>query len=162
MFRVTQKGGILKNNRLSQFLCHGLFCLTLSGGPAMAQGTFVPNVFFGIDFILQPLAIKWACGGERAADLAQLEKLMAAFPKDAKAAGLPQIVAQMAAISDRDAAFLQMFWSDLSQAQARRLCTAAMVLNIHDLTPEALRENHDMGPVQATNWKRFFEVASSL
>ena len=128
----------------------------------MAQGTFVPNVFFGIDFILQPLAIKWACGGERAADLAQLETLMAAFPKDAKAAGLPQIVAQMAIISDRDAAFLQMFGPDLSHAQARRLCAAAMVLNIHDLTPEALRENHDMGPLQATNWKRFFEIASSL
>ncbi|MDE4308114.1 hypothetical protein [Phaeobacter gallaeciensis] len=62
--------------------------LSLIASGASAQTNPPQNIFFGFDFFLKPIAIKWACGGQRDHDLAAIEALIAAFPKDAERAGV--------------------------------------------------------------------------
>ena len=84
------------------FLLSGLLalCVTMAGSATSAQTQYpVQNAFFGFDFVLQPLAIKWACGGKKDQDLSQIEMLVVAFPEDAERAELAPMVAELSEVA---------------------------------------------------------------
>lgn len=135
----------------------------LIASPANAQNDFTINIFFGFDFVLQPLAIKWACGGEREADLSRIETLIDAFPEDAECAELQEIVDTLSKLSEAPPNLTQLLGGEISLQQAARLCPAALPLNIEWLTPEVLSSGDEgMSEEQKIVWEIFYKIVETL
>ncbi len=141
-----------------------VFSLCMMVSVASAQSNSSINVFFGFDFVLHPIAIKWACEGARDQDLAALETLIAAFPEDAKRAELRTHVDAMKRVADGDEGLAQILGGELTSEQAQQLCSAARPLNIAWVTPQQLVNDDEDGisPEQRAAWEGFWEVVESL
>lgn len=145
---------------IKQFILH--LCMTAS--VASAQDSPPANVFFGFDFVLQPIAIKWACGGPRDHDLAAFEALMAAFPEDARRANLQSTIDDMLHVSVGEAGVNEVIGAEVTSKQAEQLCNVARPLSIVWATPEQLI-NHDedaIPPEQKSAWAKFWETIESI
>ncbi len=122
------------------------------------------NVFFGFDFVLKPIAIKWSCGGARDQDLAALDVLIAAFPSDAEEAGLPSIIDSLLQTSEGDNGLAVILEVELSDQQTEQLCAAALRLNLVWATPEQLVNNDEdnITAEQQDSWENFFQVIEDV
>lgn len=152
--------------RIASFLS-GLLMLgtnmTGSATTAQAQNP-VQNVFFGFEFVLQPLAIKWACGGERNQDLSQIDVLIVAFPEDAERAALAPMVAQLSEMASGLGSLPQILGTELSGQQGDLLCAAALPLNIDWVTPQQFIMGDESGipDDMEVAWANFWRVVESL
>lgn len=122
------------------------------------------NVFFGFDFVLQPLAIKWVCGGQRDKDLSQIDALIVAFPEDAERAELALTVATLNEMKSGRQNLASMLGANLNEQQVERLCAAALQLNIDWVTPEQFPVGDESGITdeQKAAWANFFGVVEAL
>lgn len=126
-----------------------------------AQNQHSINVFFGFDYApLMPLAIKWACGGERDQDLSQINMLIAAFPEDAERAELGTTVADLSELAVGLNSLPQLLGGELTDQQIEQLCAAALPLNIDWVTPEQfiMRDENGIPDEQEAAWAKFFEI----
>mgnify|MGYP007089912696 CR=1 FL=1 len=152
--------------RIASFLS-GLLMLgtSMTGSATTAQAqNSVQNVFFGFEFVLQPLAIKWACGGERNQDLSQIDVLIVAFPEDAERAGLAPMVAQLSEMASGLGSLPQILGTEWSGQQGDLLCAAALPLNIDWVTPQQFIMGDESGipDDMEVAWANFLEVVESL
>jgi hypothetical protein len=131
---------------------------------ASAQPNSPINVFFGFDFVLQPIAIKWACQGERKRDLATFEALIAAFPEDADTADLRSHIDAMRQVPEGEEGLAQVLGGEISREHAEQLCIAARALSVAWVTPEQVIDDEDDGvpTEQRAAWAEFWEVIESL
>ena len=141
-----------------------VLCSTLLASIASAQTQPPINLFFGSDFVLHPIAIKWACGGQSDQDLSQIAVLMAAFPKEAERAELQNIVDALLEASEREAGLSEILGAELSNEQVERLCIAARPLSIEWATPEQLANDDEDGVPQGQRvaWEAFHQVVEEL
>ena len=141
-----------------------VLALTMMASVASAQSNPAINVFFGFDFVLHPIAIKWACQGAREQDFATFETLIAAFPEDAKSAELRTYIDTMQQISEGDGGLAKVLGGDISKEQAEQLCDAARPLSVAWVTPEQLvNDDEDGVPTeQRVAWAEFWKVVESL
>ncbi|MFV1497991.1 hypothetical protein VW040_16815 [Phaeobacter sp. JH85H1] len=149
------------------FLLSGLLvlCVTTAGSATSAPTQHpVQNVFFGFDFVLQPLAIKWACGGKREQDLSQIEMLVVAFPEDSERAELGPMVAELAELASGLESLPQILGAELKGQQIGLLCAAALPLNIDWVTPEQFIMGDESGipDEMKAAWANFWRVVESL
>ncbi|WP_244915573.1 hypothetical protein [Phaeobacter inhibens] len=124
----------------------------------------IGNVFFGFDFVLQPLAVKWACGGKRDQDLSQIDMLVVAFPEDAERAELAPMVATLSQMASGVESLPHILGADLNEQQVEQLCAAALQLNIDWVTPEQFVMGDESGIPDETEaaWANFWRVVESL
>lgn len=140
------------------------FSLGMMASVASAQSYPPINVFFGFDFILEPIAVKWVCQGSREQDLATFETLIAAFPEDAKDAELRTHIDAMQKISEGGKSLTQILGGEISKEQEEQLCDAARPLSVAWLTPEQLVNDSEDGAhtEQRAAWAEFWKVVESL
>ena len=133
----------------------------LVGSPAYAQNN---NPFFGFEFVLQPLAIKWACGGQKDQDLSQIDTLIVAFPEDAERAELRPMVDTLSEMASGLGSLSQVLGAELSGQQIDRLCAVALPLNIAWVTPKQLVGDDENGvpTEQKKAWAEFWKIIESL
>ncbi|WP_298854732.1 hypothetical protein [uncultured Ruegeria sp.] len=112
--------------------------------PAQLSGESYPasSAFFGFEFVLVPVAIKWACGGESSKDLAALDALIDAFPSDAQRDDLQQII-DLLRTTDLDTLVTTEIGVELARTQLHQLCEAALPLSLDWITPEGKRGNKE-------------------
>lgn len=162
--RSLRKGDALLSRVVSS-LIGGLFtCLSLAGSAASPQNQYPSNVFFGFEFVLQPLAVKWACGGQRDQDLAQINALIVAFPEDAKQAEIGSIIVTLSDMADGLDILPKLIGIEITGQQVEQLCAAALPLNIDWLTPEHFnrRDESEVPVGQETGWADFFAVVEGF
>ena len=142
-------------------LALGLMCLT---SPLSAQDDPSQNVFFGFDFVLVPIAIKWAGGGEFEDDLTRINAVGDAFPEDAEAAQMDRILTDLAKARTGEVGVGQIVGGQLTDAQEERLCEAAGNLNLDHLSPEsfAIGGDSELSKDQQLAWRNFFFVVENL
>ncbi|MDX8355188.1 hypothetical protein [Cognatiyoonia sp. IB215182] len=141
-----------------------VFSVSLASSPAFAQNQHSTNVFFGFDLVLHPLAVKWACGGQRDQDLSQINTLTVAFPKDAEQAGLGLTVATLSEMASGLEGLSQILGAELDGQQMEQLCEAALPLNIDWVTPQHLVNEDEISvpSEQMEAWAEFWQVIESL
>ncbi|WP_425102257.1 hypothetical protein [Tropicibacter sp. S64] len=139
-------------------------CLNLLAAGASAQTDPTSNVFFGFDFVLHPIAVKWACGGAREGDLSGIEALAAAFPKDAEATDLHSLVEALSDVPEGQAGLSRLLGFAVSTRQVSDLCAAARPLTLDWLTPEgwARGDEDAVPPEQRAAWEAFYRVVEGL
>jgi hypothetical protein len=142
-----------------------VIALCLLASVASAQTPSEVNVFFGFEYTLLPIAIKWSCGGDSEQDLSALNALAAAHPEDAKEAELQIIVETLLEISERKTGLTEIVGSEiginLSQSQLDQLCAAALPLGIAVLSPASLLaggSGDDLAPEQEAKWVEFYKI----
>ncbi|MBO9472076.1 hypothetical protein J7413_00850 [Shimia sp. R10_1] len=118
------------------------------------------NPFFGFEYILTPIAVKWACGGAKSEDLARFRAVVAAFPDAAAEADLEMYLKQMQAVSEVS----EVVGMSLDASQEAALCAAAEALTVAWLTPERLlSDDYSTGDAQQDlAWTAFFEQVEGL
>ena len=121
-----------------------------------------PNVFFGFDMVLTPIAIKGACGADITADLQQINTLIATYPDDAEESGVAtqlDVLAQTAwATSDPS-----LIIGGLSSEAQSQLCSLARPLTLDLLTPDGrLKTATNPSPEQQEAWRQFWSFIESL
>jgi hypothetical protein len=104
-------------------------------GVQAEQANVISNKFFGFEYVLEPLAIKWACGGEKAEDIRKIHSLIDAHPQDAEAADLQVILDEVVKMSTSARAIEAFIPLRLTAKQKETLCAAALPLSIHWLEP---------------------------
>ena len=149
------------------FVLSGLLalCITMAGSAASTQNQHpIGNVFFGFDFVLQPLAIKWACGGQRDEDLSQVDALVVAFAEDAEQAELVPMVATLSEMASGLESLPNILGADLNGQQVEQLCAAALPLNIDWVTPEqfVMRDERGISDEQEAAWANFLRVVEGI
>ncbi len=149
------------------FLMPGLLATSvlLTGSATSAQNQQSNhNVFFGFDFVLQPLAIKWACGGQREQDLSQIQTLVSAFPEDAEQAELKSIIAALSNMASGPENLSQILGAEVNDQQVDQLCAVAVSLKIDWVTPEVLVMADESGAPeeQEKAWADFFAVVEGF
>lgn len=140
------------------------FSLSMMASVASAQSDPTTNVFFGFDFVLQPIGIKWACQGAPEQDLAAFETLIAAFPEDAKSAELRIHIDALQHFLEGDEGLRKILGREISEEQAQQLCRAARPLSVSWITPEQLVNDDEDGvpTAQRAAWAEFWRVVESL
>lgn len=129
------------------------------GAPLQAQNTVIMNPFFGFEFVLTPIAVKWVCGGERDKDLAQVQRLIDAFPEEAKAAEIPSHLVALQNVGTLSA----LLGTTINAGNTKKLCSAALPLNLDWASPEDLVSGaNTMAPHQEKAWAVFYETVESL
>jgi len=129
------------------------------GAPLQAQNTVIMNPFFGFEFVLTPIAVKWVCGGERDKDLAQFQRLIDAFPEEAKAAEIPSHLVALQNVGTLSA----LLGTTINAGNTKKLCSAALPLNLDWASPEDLVSGtNTMAPHQEKAWAVFYETVESL
>jgi len=142
-----------------------VLCVNMAGSATSAQNQHpIHNAFFGFEFVLQPLAIKWACGGERDQDLSQIETLVVAFPEDAERAELTPTVATLSEMASGLESLPQVLGAELSRVQVDQLCDAALPLNIDWVSPEQfiMGDESGMPDEQEAAWANFWKVVEGF
>ena len=141
-----------------------LFALTaLSATAANAEDGNQINVFFGFDFVLAPLSIKWACGEDHERDLLRLQALMAAFPEDAERAELQQHIDAMLEMRGMETSVSELIGREITPQQTTQLCNAARPLNIEWLDANALQTGDGEQPIgQRAAWETFFNLVETF
>ena len=149
---------------MSHFLRSSAVALTLLAAAVAAQDDPSGNVFFGFDFVLVPIAIKWACGGEAEEDLSRIDAVVTAFPEDAEAALMERIVTDLKKAQTGEVNLAQIMGAPLNSEQEERLCTAATKLNLDHLEPETFEIGGDseLSQEQQLAWRNFFFVVENL
>lgn len=149
---------------MSNLLRAGAVALTALSAPVSAQDDLSGNVFFGFDFVLVPIAIKWACGGEAEEDLSRIDAVVTAFPEDAKAAQMERIVTDLKKAQTGEVKLAQIMGAPLNGEQEDRLCTAANKLTLEHLSPETFEIGGDseLSQEQQLAWRNFFFVVENL
>ena len=149
---------------MSHLLRSSAVVLTLLAAPVSAQDDPSGNVFFGFDFVLVPIAIKWACGGEAEEDLSRIDAVVTAFPEDAEAAQMERIVTDLKKAQTGEVKLAQIMGAPLNSEQEDRLCTAATKLNLEHLSPETFEIGGDseLSQEQQLAWRNFFFVVENL
>ncbi|MEM9350169.1 MAG: hypothetical protein AAGA47_07900 [Pseudomonadota bacterium] len=123
------------------------------------------NIFTGFEYVLQPIGIKWACGGGSSNDVTALDALIAAFPEDAASAELQTTIDGMKELTTGQAALAEMLGIDASSAQASDVCAVAMPLSVEWATPDLFASNDNEGGVpddQRELWSAFWQVVNSI
>ncbi|WP_170431200.1 hypothetical protein [Ruegeria arenilitoris] len=138
--------------------------LGLMASAVSAQTDPAINIFFGFDYVLQPIAIKWACGGQQSEDLTAIEALIAAFPEDAERADLRGFVDSMLQVSERRAGLTEILGAELTSKQTEQLCAAARPLSLVWATPEQLTNGGEdtIAPEPSAAWAEFYRVVEHL
>jgi hypothetical protein len=154
---------VVFRNLLSSLRQIGLYSV-LCTSVASAQTQLRSNIFFGFDYVLNPIAIKWACGGDPAQDMSQIAVLTAAFPKDAEQAGLQKLVDSLLETSRRNTGVLEILDAKLSDEQVTKLCSAALPLRIDWATPEQLVSgaSDTVGNEQIAAWNAFYKAVEDV
>ncbi|WP_136444013.1 hypothetical protein [Pacificoceanicola onchidii] len=139
-------------------------CLGLLAASASAQTPPIRNVFFGFDFVLTPVAVKWACGGAWEQDFFQIDALVQAFPENAEAADLQTLVATLVDTANGEAGLSRLIGVNLTPEQVETLCAAALPLNLDWITPEDLAQGTDDGisPEQRAAWEAFYRISEGF
>ncbi|MCP4209421.1 MAG: hypothetical protein GY767_20595 [Shimia sp.] len=115
--------------------------------------------FFGFEFVLTPIAVKWVSGGERDKDLAQVQRLIDAFPEEAKAAEIPSHLVALQNVGTLSA----LLGTTINAGNTKKLCSAALPLNLDWASPEDLVSGaNTMAPHQEKAWAVFYETVESL
>lgn len=137
---------------------------SLLAAAASAQNQYSPNVFFGLEYVLEPIAVKWACGGQSDEDLAALEALVSAFPEDAEEAELGEIVETIFEVSKRDTALSDIFDVTLTDEQTKKICAAARPLSIAWMKPEHMHPDGEAvaPPEEIEAFKAFLQTLEGL
>ena len=141
------------------------FWVSLVGSAASAQNQDpISNVFFGFDFVLHPLAVKWACGGQRDQDLSKIETLIVAFPEDAEHAELALTVVALSEMLSGLESLPQLLGGALSDQQVNQLCAVAIPLTIDWVTPEQLlmHDESGMSEEHQAAWASFWSVVEGF
>ncbi|WP_208347801.1 hypothetical protein [Pseudaestuariivita rosea] len=141
------------------------FYLIMMACVASAQTDRNINVFFGFDFILAPITVKWACGGARDQDLTALKALISAFPEDAKRADLQGYIDDMLQVPVGQAGLVQILGNRITDEQSEQLCNAARPLSIVWATPQQLMNednDRDMPEEQRKTWAAFWQVIENI
>ncbi len=143
---------------------HLFLAMTLIAPAATAQNSRTGNIFFGFDFVLQPIAIKWACGGEPDADLAKLNELIAAFPEDAESAEMPNMVDVLFLTSQEEGGLAKILGTEFAPRQVQQLCATALPLSIGWVMPAQLEfgDGDGMPKDQKKIWDEFYEFVQTL
>ncbi|WP_273508412.1 hypothetical protein [Planktotalea frisia] len=134
--------------------------ILLLASVANAQSQPSRNIFFGFEFVLSPIAVKWSCGGDRAEDLIVFEALIEAFPGDAEAAGLSAEIERTLQALERGGGLSVIFGKHLSGEQEAQICDAAEALSVDWATPEHLKSGGEggMSAAQSAAWDEFWQV----
>jgi len=133
--------------------------IALSASSTVAQGDSPISVFFGFDFVLAPLSIKWACGEDHERDLLRLKALMAAFPEDAERAELQHHIDAMLELPQAASSVSDLIGRQITPQQTAQLCNAARPLNIEWLDANALESGDgEQPPKQRAAWEAFFRL----
>ncbi|MEM9436440.1 MAG: hypothetical protein AAGA15_05310 [Pseudomonadota bacterium] len=123
------------------------------------------NIFQGFEYVLQPIGIKWACGGNSGSDIATLNSLITAFPEDAETADLQATIDSMQELATGQEGLAQMLGIEASSSQASDVCAVAMPLSVQWATPDLLVSNDNEGGVpedQRELWSAFWQVVESI
>ncbi len=117
---------------------------------------FKPNVFFGFDMILTPIALKGACGGDVSGDVAQINALISAFPDDAQNAGIADHlqVLTTTAWQQKDPALV--IGGGLTDDHLNLLCKRAIALDLTWLSPQTIGRDNPMSPSRQAAWQQFW------
>jgi hypothetical protein len=102
-----------------------VFAPCLIASIAVAETQSEINAFFGFEYILTPVAVKWSCGGSPDEDLAALEAIIAYNPKDAEEAELEQVIELLLEVSKRDTGMSEILGFEVADAEEAKLCAAA-------------------------------------
>lgn len=148
-------------NHFLRPLALGLMCLS---APVSAQDDLSGNVFFGFDFVLVPIAIKWACGAEFEEDVARINAVVDAFPEDAEVAQMDRILEDLKKARTGEVNVGQIIGGQLTEEQQERLCNAATKLNLDHLSPEsfAIGGDSSLSKDQQLAWRGFFFTVENL
>lgn len=136
------------------------FAVCLLGSISSAETQPKINEFFGFEYILLPVAIKWSCGGETEQDLAWLQAIIAEHPEDAEEAELQQVIDMLLEISKRKTGLSDLVEAEigpgLSESQLAELCAAALPLELAQSTSESEAKNFE------ANLKAVFAVVEGF
>ncbi len=128
-----------------------------------AQIHSADNRFFGFEFILEPLALKWACGGKRKADLVRLQTLIDAFPEDAEQAGLSDAVDFLAAMPEGNESLEKLLHPDFPPGQTERVCDAVAPLNVDWIDPQQIgSDDQEIPDDQRPAWLPFCVMIETI
>lgn len=147
-----------------KFLSSCAIGLTMLTSQASAQSVQSDNVFFGFDFVLVPIAIKWACGADHVDDLARINAVVDAFPEDAALASMDVIVTDLEKAHRGEVSLGQIVGGQLTSEQQDRLCVAATKLDLTHLEPATFEigGDNELSEEQQLAWRNFFFVVENL
>ncbi|SMP31737.1 hypothetical protein [Shimia sagamensis] len=146
------------NDKIPSVLA-SLCAVVTMGEPLRAQDTMIMNPFFGFEFVLTPIAVKWVCGGERTNDLVQINRLIDAFPEEAEAAEIPSHLAALQNVETLSV----LLGTPISAENSKKLCSAALPLNLNWALPEDLVSGaNNMLPQQERAWAVFYGTVEAL
>ncbi|CAN1501078.1 hypothetical protein MCELHM10_00498 [Paracoccaceae bacterium] len=131
----------------------GPLILVLTSNVALAQTRTDPNMFQFFEYALTPIAIKWACGGERDQDMAALDAMISANPEDAEEAEVANAIELLVEVSKREDGFTKIIGFETTDQQKEQLCSAALPLSFG--APGMT--DQDVASEQA-KWDAFFGV----
>ncbi|OZA05538.1 MAG: hypothetical protein B7Y02_15590, partial [Rhodobacterales bacterium 17-64-5] len=126
---------------------------------ALAQTRTDLNVFQFFEYALTPIAIKWACGGERDQDVAALDAMISANPEDAEEAEIANAIELLVEVSKREDGFTKIIGFETTDQQKEQLCSVALPLSFGALQTEGApgMTDQDFASEQA-KWDAFFGV----
>jgi hypothetical protein len=138
----------------------GSLIFVLTSNVTFAQTRTDINVFQFFEFTLTPIAIKWACGGQRDQDLAALDAMISANPEDADEAELTKIIELFVEVSRREDGFTEILGFETTDQQKEQLCSAALPLSLGALPIEGSpgKTDDDFASEQEEKWAAFFRV----
>ena len=138
----------------------GSLILVLTSNMAVAQTRTDVNVFQFFEYALTPIAIKWACGGQRDKDLAALDAIISANLEDAKEAELPKYIDLFVELSKREGGITEILGFEPTDQQKKQLCAAALPLSLGALEIEGSpgQTDEDFVSDQEAKWAAFYGV----
>ena len=108
----------------------GPLILVLTSNVALAQTRTDLNVFQFFEYVLTPIAIKWACGGERDQDMAALDAMISANPEDAEETEVANAIELLAKVSTREDGLTEILGFETTDQQKTQLCAVALPLGL--------------------------------
>lgn len=156
-------GDRILNGRLVKTVEVTLVIIGMTKPLAAQEDDPATNAFFGAELVLTPIALKWACGGPRHKDLAAINALIKAHPKDAAEARIdPFINLLLQEIAQPDPVS-RLLALRLTPSETAKLCKAALPLRLSDSEDGApsLQQMVDEESQRAA-WEKFFSVMNRL
>lgn len=138
----------------------GPLILALTCNVALAQTRTDLNVFQFFEFALTPIAIKWACGGERDQDMAVLDATISANPEDAEKAEVANAIEMLVEVSTREDGLTEILGFETTDQQKTQLCAVALPLDLGALPIEGSpgKTDEDLAAEREAKWAAFYGV----
>ena len=98
--------------------------------------------------------------GQRDQDLAALDAMIAANPKDAEDAELASIIELLVELSKREDGITKILGSEASDQQKEQLCSAALPLSLGAMPKEGSpgQTDKDFASQQEAKWAAFYGI----